>query len=330
MGAALFLAIPLTIVLADRRRFRERLHSAAVFLIVSILPVAGWLGRNMILGGSATNRTLGFHPPDGDTLRRFLDVLTSWFVPGIHSHWLEAALFGTALIAALALSAWLVSRPAGRPRFGPVLALGALVYIVCYLAGLIVSLTFFNASTRVDSRILSPIFLAGVVGIFSALGSLPVRQQLKGLPALASAALVLLIASHSVGGLRTTLESVRLEGMGFASRTWHESETLAWIRRLPDSALVYSDQPAAVWYWTSREVLSIPQRLDPVTRLERPDYREQMGALRRDLADHGAALVLFSPGALPEETASFEELTRDLVLLLQTPDAQIYAGPGTP
>ncbi len=330
VGVALFLAVPLILCFSARGTLRKRMTLAASVLGIAAVPAAAWLGRNLLLSGSATNRTLGFHPPGGDALRQFLDVVTAWFVPGVHSHWLEAALFGLALLAALALTAWLVTRRDERPRHLAILALGSLIYLITYLLGLLASLTLFDASTRIDSRILTPVFLAGVIAWFSLLGALPAGRRWRWIPALATGALLLLTARYSLGALSNTLQTARLEGMGFAGRAWHESETLGWIRGLPPSTIVYSDQPTALEYWTSRPARSIPQRLDPVTRLERGDYPARMESLRQDLLNQGAVMVLFYPAALPEESASFEDLTRGLELLLEASDASVYGGPASP
>jgi hypothetical protein len=71
---------------------RERLRDAAGFAVASVLPVVLWSVRNLAAAGSATNRTLRWHPITLDDLRGFLQVVTFWFTSATASHWIERCL----------------------------------------------------------------------------------------------------------------------------------------------------------------------------------------------------------------------------------------------
>ena len=330
VGASLVAAFAVALLTLRREPLRDRLRVTIMFLTIAVLPVALWLARNIALTGSPTNRTLGYHPPTLDTLRQLLDVLTRWVTTAHLSHWLEASVLaaGVVLMGAISIRQLTVGR-AGR-AYGATLSLIGLFSLVSYLLFLTASLTFFDASTRVDDRILSPVLPLGVLVILTSLGSLLPDdwRSLLAAPLVVAALWVTLPNAWARSGMLLT--SMREEGLGFASRTWQQSATVEWIRGLPREAILYTNEPTALQYLASRAARGIPQRYDPVTLIPHTDYLEQLEGMRSELRQPGSALVIFSPGSWPDEAAPMRDLTAGLVVLASTPDAQIYVHPDSP
>ena len=330
VGASLLIGLPLALLCLTRGPLRTRLRDTLAFIGLSSVPVGLWLARNVFLTGSATNRSLGFHPPSPDTLRHFLDLVSAWMMPGLHSHWLEAAVMIVTFAALSVLSIRQYGLPERRRPLAPVLSLLALLCLASYLFLLTASLAFFDASTRLDNRILSPIYLLAVVAILCTLGSLlpKDRWSLLAIPVVLAA--MWATVPYAVTESNGLLTAMRQEGLGFSSRSWRQSTTVAWLQTLSPEAVIYTDQVGAVGYLASRETHSVPQRYDPVTATLRGDYEQQLQTMRSSLQSPGAALVLFASTNLPEEAATLGDLTSGLILLAATSDAVIYVDPTNP
>lgn len=143
--------------------WKSRLGSLALFIGVALLPMAGWLLRNLAVSGTLTNRVPLFHPPGRDALLQGARTISLWVVgPGFP--WVVRALGLGILILGLLLAGSPFFRPSmgkfsrGAPQgvernLARVLALHAVVY-VGFLA---FSLTFIDASTPLSTRILAPL-----------------------------------------------------------------------------------------------------------------------------------------------------------------------------
>jgi hypothetical protein len=320
-------------ILADRRRdLGRRLRDTAVFGGASLLPVLVWYVRNWALTRSLANRAIYFHPPTVDSLRLGVFTLTGWLsldcLP-FRGGPVLVLVIGVAL-ALLTGWAWVRSnRPAGEMAAGgdsrraSLEAAAILVLFACAYCGLLLaSLSFFDAATKLDNRILSPAYVVVLIAFWLIVASIPrpARMALTG----AAAVLVASYLVRSVG----LLEEMRLNGRGFNNRQWETSETIAWLRAQPDGGILYTNEPFPVRFLTGRSVYWVPEAFDPVQRRQRPGFEAQMEAMRSRLRQPGSVLALFTARLASPEFPSEAEITEGLVVLAQTSDGVIYVDPG--
>jgi hypothetical protein len=320
-------------ILVDRRRpLGRRLKGLAIFGAVSLLPLLVWYVRNWMLTGSLTNRTITFHPPTLESLRLGVFTLTEWLsldrLPIRGGPVL--VLLAAGMLAALMGWSWaraIRSRRAATPESGVRLAslqmatlLG--LFVILYCALLLTSLTFLDAATKLDNRILSPLYLSLLIIISLVLASLPRSVQRAG--AVAGA---LLVGSY-FGRSLALLQDMRLNGRGFNSRPWQTSETIGFLRDLPGEGFLYTNEPFPVRFLTGRPVYWVPEALDPVQGLPRAGYGVQMTTMRERLREPNSVLALFTARLASPEFPSEAEITEGLVVLAQTSDGVIYIDPG--
>ena len=320
-------------ILVDRRRpLGRRLKDLAIFSAVSLLPLLVWYVRNWVLTGSLTNRTITFHPPTLDSLRLGVFTLAGWLsldrLPFRSGSGLMLAAGGAS--ALLMAWAWGRSRrPAGEKAEGGDLRRASLetaailVLFACAYCGLLLaSLSFFDAATKLDNRILSPAYVVVLIALWLIVASIPrpARMALTG----AAAVLGAVYLVRSVG----LLEDMRLNGRGFNSRQWMNSETIAWLRAQPASGILYTNEPFPVRFLTGRPVYWVPEAFDPVQGRRRPGFEAQMEAMRSRLRQPDSVLALFTARLASPEFPSEAEITEGLVVLAQTSDGVIYVDPG--
>jgi len=324
-GLSLLATGVIVLLIFGARPWIARLRRAALYgVLAGLLPVA-WQVRNWLVAGTPTNRVLLFHPPGIDQLREAGSTLAAWVPYPAISPELRLGVLGLVGLGALVLMVgW--ARRGGEARGSAPwrLAVVAGLHGAVYLGFLGVSLTFFDASTRLRDRVLSPLFL---VGVLIAAGVVALSRSSSGwglirLAALAAAAL--LVVPYSVRAVGMLRES--REGLGFVGPTWRNSETLALTRQLGDGLQLYSNEAFPIYFLTGRPTTWVPERIDPVKGAERSGYRQDLETMHARIAAGEAALILFYRQSLKPELLPLHELTEGLKAALAGQDGAIYYG----
>jgi hypothetical protein len=167
-----------------------------------------------------------------------------------------------------------------------------LLFSFFYLLFLFISISFFDASTPVDSRILSPVFVLLIVGVFSAIWT--VSQTLKK-PMLWWCFfffLILLIPIKIQDSLQSA-STIHENGLGYTSKQTQDSESIAFIRSLDEDMQIYSNGEYVIDFLTERESHSLPERVSSVTMESNPRYNNEIKAICTDIIENRALLVYF-------------------------------------
>lgn len=327
------LALAATFVLALlflNDTWKKRAASAAVFLAGFLPPALAWGIRSRLVAGNATNRALVWHPVTAERLEQGLRTFSEFLVPV--EEW-RRELFKTPeiFIAAvgvilLAVLSWVVVNGLRR-FFRPSASLPNVIgftnglYIFGYLAAVLFSISFFDASTPLKARILAPLYLPLLLLLVGAGMWIWRRGHIVGRAAVIGLA-VFLFGLSIVGQTRAVSELAK-GGQGFASFKWYDSPVVAYVRSLPPGLIIYTNEPGAVYLYTGRGCRVLPQRVDPVTGLAWDNFEEGAARLQADVLAGRAALVLFNLGADPDD----ELLTAGLPLAFKGGGGAVYYAP---
>jgi len=294
--------------------WRKRLISAGI-LTASVLPwVAGWAIRNESLGGSATNRTLIWHPITASNFDTALYNVSTFLMPvevWRRELFKTPALFVAAVILILgAILIWIVVK-SKRTIFQPlpdesrggdspskirgnwtreIVAFTSGLYVFGYLGSILASMSFFDASTKFKPRILSPVYVSLLI-LLVVFGVWLWKKRREVV-----IVLVLLIFGLSAVGQYAAVTELAKGGQGYASFQWYDSKTMAFLRTLPPKTMIYTNQPTAVYLYTGRGVYVLPDRYDPVTTEQRPGFDQGVTTMQTQIKAGQAVLALFSGG----------------------------------
>ncbi len=317
-GAALVGAGGLSLLFLDRRRWLRRLGASAAFALISILPLAVWTLYTLTTAGHASSRELAFHPIGREQFGQALNTIAGWLlIPNAA----PTAIKLGALIAASAALVGVWVKAQALPTLVKVLSL----FIIVYLAFLTLSLSFFDANTPLDNRILSPLYAAGLIVALSTLG-VPIR---RGAPALAALSAAVVLAAASGAPSVRLFSASYAEGLGFNSVFWRASPTLAQVRDLPAGISIYANAPEAIAIHTGRAAARIPRREDATTRRANPLFAAEMATMRSFVIDQHGVVVYFT--RIERRAPPTEEEIRDLLslhVLVVTSDGRIYGRDG--
>ena len=199
-----------------------------------------------------------------------------------------------------------------------------LLFSTFYLLFLFVSLSFFDASTPVDARLLSPILVILTVGGFPAILSMArlLKKPLLWWFFLLFTVLSILIKTPDA---IQSAQSIRDKGLGYTSIQWQKSPTIAFVKSHPYKVKIYSNGPDVIAFLTDNQSLSLPKQKFPTSLVANPGYTEEINAMCKDILEKGALLVYFNPigrGYLP--TYQEIEPTCKLSILQHFSDGKVY------
>ncbi len=331
-------AAGLVLLLEGRGKASRRLWECALFGLVALLPVVLWVVRNEAVAGTATNRMLAFHPVTVSDAREALRTVTRWVMPWRAARWLRVPY--PVLAAAVWLGAGLWAGAGGyvlwrRMRTGGPSALREgvwrppyliLVGLAAYLVSIAVSLSFFDALTSLEGRILLPVYPAGVVVALYLANLIMVSLHGESARRWAMAGLCLLCTLVFVPQGAAYMLTRSRDGAEYTSRAWRDSPTLKAALARASTSTIYTNERWAFYVLGGVRVHSLPYKIETTTTLPNGQYSEELAAMLKDLSEHGGLVVYFRREAPSRALPSEEELVRELHLrpLQSFPDGVIY------
>jgi hypothetical protein len=288
------------LMVAHRNFFRDRpdWRQPAIFSLMSGLPWLAWTARNYLLFGSFSDRQLYFHPPAASQLLGAAQNVTAWFC--LPQFLTVGGAFGFLLFFALALLVGVstIRRWQNRPAqvFSPdrtFLADTLLLFGIGYALFVLLSLTFFDAHTELDQRILVPLFWVGLLLIGWVLAGLLRKFSNWRWLHLMMAILAGLSLVFYVTDAALWCQRHHAQGNGYASPIWKNSGLIGPIRAIDPTRQIFTNGLDLVYLVSSRQAKSLPARTDPVTQLANPLYARQMNEMRNLLERQAAVIVYF-------------------------------------
>ncbi len=331
VGLTLVATGGLLILVWGRQPFWRRVKNAFLFGVIGVAPILVWYGRNLRVAGTVSNRTILFHPPSMQKIIGGISTISQWFFPGVHSgQWRTVGLaLGLLIFLALVLF-WmlhlrkLVSDQAAvtAARFAAILVL----YLTIYVAMLLASLTLFDASTRLNDRILSPVYVLLILVIVVMVWQLSAKPSWKILRYSFIGVLLLWIGASAVN-TNQIFSEMRINGKGFNARVWQGSETIASIDNLPPQALIFSNEAFPIYYLSGRSANWIPEKRDVVKLQDTQEYTVSVAKMQQDIIQNRGFLVIFDTIEKHWVYPSLEEMSVGLVLFADLDDGVIYSAP---
>lgn len=334
-GLALILTGLLVLLVIYTGRRADRI-ALAIFLGITLAPIVLLTLANTLVAGSPVNRGFTWHPPAIGELRLAVRGVWEWLLPAKVLAGQDPELppyvraFLLLLASLLALTGALLVRARRTVRgetettFLHGLSLLASLHIVVYTVLLLANWTLVDASTPINDRILSPIYLSLLL-LIGAGFALLVRSRSRPLRWL-SLPLALILVLVAIDDTIDVARRIHAGGLGYASSSWKTSPTIQAITELPPDPIL-TDQADAVYLLTGRPAFIIFARTNPVTGQPRPDYDAWLASVRHTMCDENGWLVIFIPDLLqfnPVDREMIETVTQGMRLDQKYEDGAIY------
>jgi hypothetical protein len=306
----------------------KRLGRCALFGFLSSLPTGLWMLRNVRLSGTAANRYFASHPLTGQHISNALGTVSGWALPNSQPGPQELrsivpmALFclGGACLTGLFVLRGKDGRVGSRLRRIP---WSYMVFGVLYCTFLALSLSYFDLSTRLDTRILAPAYIAWLVSLLG-MWSSAWAPRLNAWPVRGIAVAAWLVLTGLQLRAGATFFAFERDRTRFTASSWDSAET-ALAESLPPDRVVYSNWPESLYSLTGRLARSWPAKADPTSGRPVPDYQERLLEAIGELRRSGGRLIMFS--GLSYLWPDSGTLQRDLSLVLvgQAGTVSVYA-----
>lgn len=330
-GAAFVATGSAGLVLLSRRGIWKRLADAAVFVVISSAPMALWMLRNVHTAGNATGRSVAFHPITRADIMTGLLTFSTWLLPKRIPGGVILSLVLAAGFCVASVAAWQRIRARGEdtPVRQDLAGLPALLllFVAAYLGLLVIAISFLDVAV-LDTRIMSLVFVAGL--LFVACTVYRLAQSVQASPSLRFGLIVLCVGAAGFYLGRGVLDASasHRHGLGYASTSWLQSETIREVKTIPARVQIYSNGPDVIYILTGRPALWIPAKSD-LSGSANEAYPAQLLEMKRALQRGKAVLVFFDQiWYLPGK----DELERELPLTIvrKTGDGAIYKMKGWP
>ncbi|MDX9974698.1 MAG: hypothetical protein RBU21_17060 [FCB group bacterium] len=298
------------LVLAASWSLRDRLAKTVFVGIVSATPLLAWLAFNHLRGAGTEVRSLVYHPLSESHIREALETVSGWFGLGANLGWVLML-----LVLLVTLIPWFLRRHTPDSLIAARLLS---IYTLSYVAFIVLSISWADAHTPLDARILVPIFPS--VFLLALHAFWPIRWKwARALGVLLLAVPLLLNLPSSYALWKTSFR----DGTGFGSRVVQQMPALEFIRSLPPTWSTGTNTPEIFQLYLEQQATMFPRSTDPITRTENPEYQEELAqmATRADL------LVYFAAGGYRWYLPSTEELSAldGFTLVYAQSDAAIWA-----
>lgn len=303
VGAAVFLTVVLLIVLLPKQSFegfitlKRRVIAVFGYVFSSLILPTLWLIRNYLVSDNPANRQLAFHPIPSYKINEGLTNFWSWLLPergnlvGRFLPYLGLVFWLGLLCLAVLAVIWFVrlhgfNREDNKKNNAIFINL---VYVVIYLAVLVLSLLFVDASPIFENRILSPFYVQLLILSSWLLGWLSTKKLFGKAAAIV---IILFLMVSFAGDSLDVVKQLSKEGQGFASTEWRESELINQVKSLP-AITVYTNKATALYLLADRPSYVLPSPINPATNAPRENYAQDVNEIRENVVDGKAVMVIF-------------------------------------
>jgi len=292
-GIALIGTGLLSIILFSKKKLLNRLIDAFVFGLISSIPLLLWITRNSLRAGTATSRSLAFHLITKQHFIQSINTLSGWFLlPDSISGTIK--LLALIIIIGIVLGSFIITKTHQSVKIIPSFILILCVFIVIYPVFLVFSISFLDANTPLDNRILSPTFIPIMIVLLYSINGV---FQLKSKYIFLDIGLVTIAIFFSVmniyNGVTWLIENSN-NGLGFSSQALQNSDFVKQMRELPSDVNYFSNSPHAVYILTGNPTRALPKEQFATTQQENPEYISEMNDIRDQFKDSEVLVIYFS------------------------------------
>jgi hypothetical protein len=183
------------------------------------------------------------------------------------------------------------------------------------------SVFFSYPDPDINHRMLGPAYVSVIVLALVFLAR--IRERSQGFIHAFVIIIPILFFILKLGSAQYTIRQLHLDGQGYLSDTWQNSETIAALTAM-ETDLIYSDNIGAIYFFTGDYAFNVPVKYDAVTKEIHEDFQSSLNLMIERLGKSDGHLVLFNQEARLPEFAEPDVLTKDLILIGEYKDGSIY------
>jgi len=338
IGVSVVAAGGVLLLIGRDGKLHKRLGRCLVFGSVALLPLVLWLARNWALTGHLAGVRRPATATLFDNVTRLGQTLVGTLIPVGLARFIPGAVWAAGVFLVITGAVVLSVRHRRRrdgdwrsPQLMP-----PLVFLALYV-GVLLTITTITMTDPIGFRLCSPVcmpillvFVWSLDEMLTGTGTSPAWQRSRRW--LVTAGVVLVV----VGMVRPAVWMkgwLRDGAGGYNTRSWHRSETIAWLRAHRFDEPLYSNDSHVITFLTGKHA-----RIGPQTPVDGSVETDLDSGIRRQLPDGGTAWLVWFKNApkdvfySPEQIARYTRVER----VIRFSDGTVYllrvdgASPPTP
>ncbi|WKZ30627.1 MAG: hypothetical protein QY314_02530 [Candidatus Dojkabacteria bacterium] len=238
---------------------KQKLFTIGKYLFIMIAPIELWQLAVNLLNNERAIRSFGIHLITQERMSEGITTVLHWFIHPDVAKLITVHPYPVVIISVLLLAVFLFIQ---RKKIIPLVKnasyfLFPFLFIAGYLSFLVISISFFDAYTPLDGRILSPVAV-----MFGLLVGLLVASVQKHTIAFGTTGFIaIMVIGIQLSSLCGFIQDISREGLPFASESWQRSETLSYIVGMPENITIYTNLPHPVAVLSGKdEILMFPRK----------------------------------------------------------------------
>ncbi|HMD89944.1 MAG TPA: hypothetical protein VKF38_12350 [Anaerolineaceae bacterium] len=328
-GAFLPAAFAIVFWGAKDQKIARRISNSLIWLGFACVPPVIVAVRNLNLAGTAADRNFVVHPlAVFPYITRLMTYMVAFIVPISLPNWVQLAIFGLLAAALIFLTVLLFKRNPVNLNWrspGVLVTMTCLLFFVFYFLALWITISYLDASTKVDWRLVAPAFALLSVAAFPALWA--ISQRLKS-PLLWYGFLILVAISIGMKTADTiqTMTPYRETGLGYTSAVWRHSQTIAFIKSLEADRTIYTNGADVIGFLTEVQAHYFPEKYNPFTNGINSLFPKEIEAMCTAVIQKRALLVFIHGTPLRGNLPTQKEITAScqLSVLQSFADGKVY------
>ncbi len=289
-------------LLVFERDWKSKLIALVSLLLPFVPFVAGWAMRNTRLIGNPANRSLQVHIVTPEKIQFGIHNFWDWLLPAFiedfhlkHEIGFQVAFFVILVFALAGLVYWFIHdchqvKNTGLEKGSPSRLLVVGLYAFIYPAMTLLSMSFIDASTILDHRLLIPFYISILILCMAGFNWLFIHQS--NLLRILAIGCVLVSLGLGVRDDWVKMKQLSQFGLGFDSQGVTLSPTIAYIERMPP-IIIYTNKAYMVYIVTGRLAYMVTGAYDPVTMEANVETEEAYEIMRQAVQAEEAVLIYF-------------------------------------
>lgn len=325
----------LTILIFSKEKWGQRIWQAVVVSALSMMPTVIWFARNARVEGTATNRTLTYHPIPLPKVAEYVDQALSWFIPSVFQSSWRPRLSHLGLVLIIVTLLFLayefrrhraVAGQTTEKWAYQILPLISLVFLYSYLLIIFLSTSFLDASMAAYVRYMVPVYVFLVIFIACMLHEVSKWGRWGRILSGAGVALWIFVMGFH---FQSTINSLyTLHDNNHLSQVARSDEEAGEIIKSMDPNIVlYTDDIEMVYVLSDRYAFMIPVRVDNYTLEENEGFQNAVDAYHERMKQGAVLVVTNQLKWTNERYATYEELTEGMEMIHHGYALKMYRHP---
>lgn len=315
MGISLILTGCLFILLLSTVGLFRKVVIAAFFSIIALIPISLWLLRNSLVADTLTNRTFTAHPITWQHVDAGILTIANWLL--IPQNWSMNFKTGVlAMLAVVILTAYILSfrltlkNPGNRQfiYFPSIFIIFTFSYFLC----LGFSISYADAHTPIDDRILSPLYIIGVIAIICIAYYMWLLFNKRKIVIMSFLLISFSFITAQPLYSIPFVASLHYNGSGYSNKYWKTSPIIRAVKSFPENLVIFSNCPDAIEILADKSSQMIPRKVNTDTQLHNENFEPQIKDMIRQIENGKAILIYFSIGGGRWYLPSEEEISSNL------------------